>query len=394
MKSPADLASRWARQWQNPDLREVRLLDDSVWPIRLPIGRPTAGEVTSFWKETSDCIRSWRELRSGTVNWGTAVYRATGAPVEIPVTWEISSPDEWIAAANDRALRTEYDALCRLLISVDPLFHSVLIRERSLWKEKSIEETAQASDLAMQLSPGCAGGKPLRTLSYAGIDSKFFERHRSIIVRFLDLRFDGEASRQGLETFLDAWRESDHWLLLADLGHPRILPFPTLRVRATDLAEIGLSARALLVIENEKCLHLVPRNLTGVVAILGSGNNLAWLGSAWTQGVPVAYWGDIDTWGLTLLARARGHAPHLVPTLMTREMFDLHGPSAVPEKTPASETPPVNLTVAETSLYRHLLGSANGRLEQEFLPASLVHHAIEAWGRLFGPSLIGGDEGG
>jgi hypothetical protein len=385
MKSPADLALRWARQWQNPDLREARLLDDTAWPVRLPIGRPSASEVTSHWNDTAACIRLWRELRIGTVHFGDTVYRATGAPVGIPVTWELTNADEWIAATHDRAVRVEYDHLCRILAGVDPNFHSALIRERSLWRDRTHEETHQASRLAMQLSPGCAGGNPLRALSLAGIDSKFFERHRSMVVRFLDLRFDGEASRQGLETFLDASRESDHWLLLADLGNPRTLPFPTLRVRATDLAEGGLAASALLVVENEKCLHLLPRNLPGVVAILGTGNNLAWLGSAWARNIPVAYWGDIDTWGLTLLARARGHAPQLVPILMTRETLDLHFHSAVPEKAPASETPPANLTADETSLYCHLLGSANGRLEQEFLPASLVHPAISTWSRQFAP---------
>lgn len=379
MKSPADLASRWARQWHNPDLREARLLDDTAWPVRLPIGRPAATEVTSFWHETAEGIRLWRELRTGTVRWETAVYRATGAPVDIPVSWEISSPDEWIAAANDRAVRAEYDSLRHILDNVDPIFKSALIRERSLWRNKTTEEAIQASHLAMQLSPGCARSNPLRALSFAGIDSKFFERHRSIIVRFLDLRFDGEASRQGLETFLDAWRESDHWLLMADLSHPRTLPFPTIRVRATDLADIGLTVRALLIVENEKCLHLMPRNLSGVVTILGTGNNLAWLGSAWAQELSVAYWGDIDTWGLTLLARARSHAPHLVPLLMTREAFDLHSHSAVPENSHASIDTPPNLTSSETSLYRHLLSCTNGRLEQEFLPASFVHPAILGW---------------
>lgn len=381
MKSPADLASRWARQWENPDLREARLLDDTVWPVRLPIGRPAATAVNAFWQETADCLRLWRELLTGTVRWETAVYRATGAPVGIPVSWEISSPDEWVAAANDPAVRAEYDALRHILDRVDPIFQSALIRERSLWRNKTAGEVIQASHLATRLSPGCAGGRPLRALPFAGIDSKFFERHRSIIVRFLDLRFDGEASRQGLETFLDAWKEADHWLLLADLGHPRTLSFHTIRVRATDLADTGLNARALLIVENEKCFHLLPRDLSGVVAILGTGNNLAWLGSPWAQELAVAYWGDIDTWGLTLLARARGHAPHLVPLLMTRETFDLHSHSAVPENTHASSDPPHNLTSAETSLYHHLLSSANGRLEQEFLPASFVHPAIAAWGK-------------
>jgi hypothetical protein len=194
------------------------------------------------------------------------------------------------------------------------------------------------------------------------------------------LAVDGHASRQTLETFLDAWREQDHWLLLADLGQPRTLPFPMLRIRSTDLAAHGLNTiRALLIVENESCLHLLPKDLPGVVAVLGTGNNLTWLHSALHGDIRIAYWGDLDTWGLTLLSRARSQAPKLTPLLMTRETFDLHGSCAVPEKAPASASPPENLTPGETELYLHLLACANGRLEQEFLPVSLVQTAIQAW---------------
>jgi hypothetical protein len=380
MKSPDDLAPRWARQWQNPDLRETRLLNETDWPLRMSIGRPTAAEITTNWQETAALIRLWRDLRTGTVRWEASAFRATGAPVELPITWEISNPDEWIAAANDRTVRAEYQILRSILAETDPIFHPAFIRERSLWKNKTSTETIQAAQLVMRLSPGCAEGKPLRSISLAGIDSKFFERHRSLIIRLLDLRFDGDASHQGLETFLDAWREQDHWLLLADLGQPRSLPFPLLRVRATDLAAHDFTtARALLIVENESCLHLLPRDLPGVVAVLGTGNNLTWLHSALHRDIRVAYWGDLDTWGLTLLSRARTRAPLLTPLLMTREIFDLHGNAVVPEKSPASATPPDNLTTGETELYLHLLACENGRLEQEFIRVSLVYSAIRTW---------------
>jgi hypothetical protein len=379
MKRPADLSPRWARQWQNPDLREARFLDESAWPASLPIGRPTAADISSNWQETAATIRIWRELRIGNVLWESIAFRATGAPVELPVAWQISSPDEWIAAASDRAVRAECEMLRAILASVDPLFHTALIRERSLWKNKTPTETIQAARLAMELTPGTAEGKPLRAVSLAGIDSKFFERHRPLITRLLDLRFDGEASRQSLETFLDAAREHDHWLLLADLGHPRILPFPQLRVRATDLATHDAGARAILIIENEACLHLLPKNLPGVIGILGPGNNLSWLASPHFRETRIAYWGDLDTWGLTLLSRARCHAAHLTPLLMTREVFDTHSAGAVTEKAPPSGTPPAGLTPEETALYHHLLSLPKGRLEQEFLPAAQVHEAIRAW---------------
>ena len=379
MKRPADLSPRWARQWQNSDLREARLLNESTWPVSLPIGKPSATDISSNWEELAAIIRLWRDLPTGNVIWETTTFRATGAPINLPVAWEIRSPDEWTAASHDRTVRTEYESLRSILASTDPIFHAAFVRERSLWKNKSPSETIQSAHLAMLLSPGCAEGKPLRALSLAGIDSKFFERHRSLIVRLLDLRFNGESSRQGLETFLDAWLESDHWLLLADLGQPLTLSFPRMRVRASDLAAMGIPARAIVIVENESCLHLLPQDLPGIIAILGTGNNLAWLKSTWLQSVRLAYWGDLDTWGLSMLSRARSHAPHLTPLLMTREVFDLHKDSAVPESTPASDTVPTHLTADEAFLYQHLLDSTAGRLEQEFLPASLVQQAVRWW---------------
>lgn len=379
MKLPADLAPRWARQWENPDLRAARLLDEpDAWPASLTIGRPTTTEVVETWQETAAAIRTWRELRHGAVRWETATFRATGAPVEIPVAWEIARPVEWIAAAADRRVRAEYEALRTLLDDTDPLFHRALVRERSLWKSKAIPEVIQAARLALLLEPGAAAGQPLRSLSLAGIDSKFFERHRGLILRLLDLRHDGEPGRQGLETFLDAARGNDHWLLVADLGIEPSLPFPRLRVRATDLAS-RLETDSLLVVENENCLHLLPEDLPGVIAILGTGNNLSWLGSPALRATRIAYWGDLDTWGLTLFARARSHAPHLAPVLMTREVFDLHAACAVPEAAPASGDPPPGLTPEEADLYRHLLSLERGRLEQEFLSAPHVHRTIRAW---------------
>ena len=381
MKSPYDLALRWSRQWENPQLRETRLLDEGSWPCRLSIGRPDPGIVAAQWNTVVEHIKVWRGVRVGTVLWEAISYRATGEAVEIPIAWEISSPDEWIAAASDRKVRGEYESLLPFLAATDLVFHVALIRERSLWKDKPLEQVVTAIRLAQQLQPGCADGRPLRALSLAGIDSKFFERHRSLLVRLLDLRYDGECSRQGLEVFLDAWQDQDHWLLLVRLGGEGTgsLPFPRMRVRASDLATADLDISRLLVVENERCFHLLPRDLTDTIAIFGSGNNLAWLAAPWVQNADVAYWGDIDTWGVTLLARAREHVPTLTPLLMTREVFDHHLTSAVSEIVPAGECPPISLTETERELYRFLLTCDQGRLEQEFISPEIVFPVIRNW---------------
>ncbi len=64
---------------------------------------------------------------------------------------------------------------------------------------------------------------------------------------------------------------------------------------------------------------------------------------------------------------------------MTREIYELRCNAVVPEKSPASATPPDNLTTDETELNLHLLACESGRLEQEFIRVSLVYSAIRTW---------------
>lgn len=379
MKTPAQLAERLARLWENTGIREARLLGDAEWPLRVSIGRPPAETVAKDWSALAGHIRAWRAVTTGRVVWEAANYRATGAPVEIPVHWELSTPREWVRAASSRAVAQEFSTVESLLASTDPLFHSLFVRQRSAWKDKALAEVRKAAQLAMRLEPGCAGGAPLRAVPFPGIDSKFFERHESLILRLLDLRFDGEASRQGLETFLGAWRELDHWLLVADLdGH--LLPFPQMRVRGSDLLSADLPAQHLLIVENDRCLHLLPRPSPGTLAILGAGNNLQWLAAPWVRRSRVAYWGDLDTWGLALLASARSRAPHLSALLMDRETFDEHTEAhAVAEPVSAGPVPPSALTEDESGLYQHLLSCERGRVEQEFLAPGKVAASLKAW---------------
>ena len=379
MKSPVELAYRLARQWESSDLREERLIGDADWPIRIPIGRPTAQIVAENWQMVSHHIKDWRAVRSGQVVWESATFRATRDSISIPIYWEISSPSEWVQAAADCYVAAGYSSLTRILSSSDPLFHPLFVRQRSLWSDKPLSEILKAAELASILEPACAHGAPLRALSLAGIDSKFFERHRGLILRLLDLRFDGEASRQGLETFLDAWQEFDHWLLVVDLDG-ELLPFSEQRVRSSELLKVDLAVRHLLIVENERCLHLLPRAQPGTVVVLGAGNNLRWLSAPWVQCAKVAYWGDIDTWGLTLLANARSMVPGLTALLMSQNDFEKFAEKhAVAESVIARPSPPEFLTTAENALYHHLLTCERGRLEQEFFSRDAVAESFAAW---------------
>lgn len=378
MKSPAELALRWARQWEVADTREQRLLDARAWPISLPIGKPSTAEFTQRTTDVREHLKRWRAVGVGRVLWESVTYRGGSEAVDVPVQWVLDSPSEWSAACDDAAVRKEFERLGRLVAAADPVFHRTLVRQRHLLQDKPEAEISQAIELARVLTPGCAAGRPLRALGVCGVDSKFFERHRALIAQLLDARFDGRVSDLGLEAFLEALDESEHWLLIAPLA-PGLLPFAQQRVRAREIATQPLPGSHLVIVENERCLHQLP-SLLDTVAILGAGLNLEWLCAEWLQYRRIAYWGDLDTWGLLMLSRARERQPHLEPLLMSARLFDaLAATSAVVESSPGGEQPPNGLTDRERELYVYLRKLEKGRLEQEMVPREQVMTEFVEW---------------
>ncbi|MEP7247468.1 MAG: Wadjet anti-phage system protein JetD domain-containing protein, partial [Gammaproteobacteria bacterium] len=378
MKSPADLAARWTRQWELPDNRVQRLLNPDAWPLSLPVPKPTSVQFSNETSRVREHIRRWRSVSVGRVVWQAVSFRGGSEPVEIPVAWELNTPSEWAVVTADAAIMRRLDRLARLWDTIPAQFHHLMARQPHLLEDKNHADVVKATEVALGLTPGCAQGRPLRAVSVGGIDTKFLERHRNLIVQLLDVVYDGQVSELGLETFLGALDESDHWLLLAPLCAD-LLPFTQQRVRASELRSTPLRGSHILIVENERSLHQLPQ-LNDTTAVLGAGLNLEWMDAPWLRAMRLGYWGDLDTWGLQMLAAARRRGPGLTPILMTREVFEKFGPAcAVAEPVQAAETAPDYLCEDETALYRYLRAAERGRLEQEFLPAGTVGDAVLSW---------------
>ena len=214
MKSPAEIGRNLARQWQRSSVRLERLLNPGSWPQTLNIGKPSARLFTDNIQAVLRHVENWRRVSAGKIDWEPVSYRAGLAPISLPMRWHLRSPSEWIAATNDPAVSQEFARLEYLVEHVDSTFHALLVAQRSLWLTRPPEEVVATAQLATRLSPGCAQGRPLRLLAEHGVDTKFFERNASLLTRLLDERFEGAASEQGLTTFLDAFEESAHWVLV------------------------------------------------------------------------------------------------------------------------------------------------------------------------------------
>ncbi|WP_200584154.1 DUF3322 domain-containing protein [Klebsiella variicola] len=378
MYSPDELREKLARQWDNAKLRAERLLPPGNWPLCLTIGKPSAKIFAEQPQRVLQHVQLWRQVAVGRVEWEEVSYRASDGPVSMPLRWIMNGPSDWINAAADATVSREFRLLEGIIEQVDPIFHPLLISHRSLWRNKGSQDIISAARLASRLEPGCAKGLPLRLLSGQGVDTKFIENNISLLTRLLDMRFSGEASEQGLTTFLDAFDESSHWVLVVPLS-PGLLPFKKCRVTTAELAETTLPASRVLMIENEQCLHLLPE-LSDTIAVLGCGLDVQWLSSVVLDKKRVAYWGDMDSWGLLMLARARRCRPTLDVLLMNRELFEQYASqSAVPEPVKAQEAIPDGLLNEEGDFYRYLTCLPRGRLEQEFLPAGVVGEELVRW---------------
>lgn len=389
MKSPQELAARLAQHWNSADWRERQLLGaTAAWPLTLAIGQPDTAVFLNDAAALRCHLQQWRAVEQhglGSVQWQERRYRGSSDAIAVPTHWQLAKPSQCIAAISHfkvpghAQVKSDYARLSTLIAGVErPGFQRLLVRRLVQWRETPTEAVIAAAHTALQLEPGCAQGKPLRALAVQGNDTKFFERHASLLTALLDERFDGEASRQGLVGFLGALPEDDHWLLIAPLS-PDLLPFAQMRVRASELLTTPLPDSRILLVENERCLHQLPQPVAHTIAVLGAGLNLGWLAAPWLQGRRVAYWGDLDTWGLHMLATARHHLPHLQALLMDAATFSAHQHLAVAEPVHAPDSACGMLAPDEATLCIHLRTQQKGRLEQEFVPTNAVHRAVRAW---------------
>lgn len=381
MKSPEEIAARLQREWQRKSSRLEMLTTADAWPRQYSIGLPSARDLADKPTAIREHVARWQQVAVGEVIWRQVNYRASSEPLRLPSHWVLQRPSDWVRASSDRQLAADFALLEYLIGQSLPELRDALITHLKLLQGRSREELVSAVELAARLKPGEAQGRPLRLLAGHGVDTKFFERNRQLMVRLLDARYDDVVSEQGLHAFLDATPDGEHWLLLMPLQRG-LLPFDVQQVRSQELGSLPadvIRASRIIVVENRQCRHLLPE-LDDTVAILGSGLDLDWLRASWLDGKDVAYWGDIDTWGLTMLAQARLQRDSLTAMLMDRQTFEHHAEgNAVTEPVGAGEELPDGLGVEEQALYRWLQLSERGRLEQEYLPSAVVHEAFGRW---------------
>jgi hypothetical protein len=371
------LHRRHFREW----VTSRRTLADM--PLKPPSGPGALRDLGEFRR----FVEAWQAedvCNPGIVIWQDRALQTVGV-VRVPthVRWggivdiaKFLGPD---AVSRLRALK---DRLAPFA-GVAPKLREAAERQVHALEGLSVAVSRQLVDAIAQMRRGMGEGFYLRALPLRGIDTKLVERHRVLIETLLDGWLDGEVREAGgLLAWLGCLSKGQDRLMLRLLCpdlRAQFWSIDQMWVTSDVLVRMSPKAARVLVVENDVAGLLLP-DMSGTLAVVGSGSNLAWLSAPWVQHSRVGYWGDLDSWGLRLLARARECVSHLEPLMMDLETWAAH-PSAVVDELEPCEMPAAGLSDAEACLFNQIRWRAEGpgRLEQEKLSSAWIHQRVKEW---------------
>lgn len=426
MKTPED-ARDWARQ-RLANQRRYWFDGGGEWPLSVSLDRPTRAVVLrdiAAVKTWSATWRAWLDRRRPTdpsvevdeVAWPgmgpqTFASRLTFADASAVARFVGESVAWDLASARRARLLTSWPLLARSGLGT---FYMDLTRETP----------ADFERLMALLSWFVAhpdSGLYVRQLPVEGVDTKWVDRTRRSLVSQLLLRVKGgiappdapeavaadaqqaepvnPSATSGGEKSADSLPAYDFYRICG-LRRPPIrariaVLCPDLRQQIggvrdlessiEDLARLPIRPRGIVVVENLETAYSLE-DAPGVIAAVKLGNAVGLVSQfPWARGLPVLYWGDVDTYGFSILAQARQalepHGSGVESVLMDALTVEKYLKLIVKEPVQASNVDRRWLRPTELEVYEGLLGKRWGisvRIEQERLPWPEASALLREW---------------
>jgi hypothetical protein len=359
------------------------------WPLRITLGKP----ASAAWQDAAAGLRAWIEA-----------WRAEEGVCELE--WEeVPSRAHGRQTLPKAVVFRDADCLASWLGRPASLRRARAIRQRILvrWPaseaaiEANLAQLVAETDADLErleavvewLRANPASGLFRRAVPVRGIHSKWLETRASMVAEFVAT----QPGRPCLESLgLRAPPRLIRWRLLDQALRDALGGIDSAATSVAELAGLRLHFDCALVIENLETGLALP-DVPGCIAILHLGYAVEALSSIpWLASIPVGYWGDLDTHGLAILARARGQVsgrgqasarvPHMQSIMMNRATLFEHRDLWSFEETARSGEAPSGLDEAESELFSELRDNVHGvglRLEQERIPLEWASREIRAW---------------
>ncbi|MGB6056779.1 MAG: Wadjet anti-phage system protein JetD domain-containing protein [Microthrixaceae bacterium] len=365
--TPDEIATKLRRRWTDGSLLSALARAEPFPSQDFVVRGPKASEIGT----DLGAVQRWiGELERGSCG-GTRyeiVYGQIGGREfgrnRIPARVRIETYDQAWAILGVAREVARYQEILNLVRLVAPVHDWVV--DKPL---KAIDATDDWPALlaAYQWLDAARGSdRYLRTIDVPGVDTKLIERHRSALGVLL--KVSGTASGFVRELGLASKPEVIRMRFEPGFaGLPRNVTDATFRV--DEVAGLRVGVQSAVVVENEITFLSLDPPSEGVL-LWGKGFDTDRVGRmGWLSGVPVWYWGDLDTHGFAILNRLRARLPQAKSFLMDRDSLLQHRDRWGVEPSPSSVRLD-RLNADESALYSDLVGGRYGsavRLEQERL---------------------------
>lgn len=402
MKTPADVRALATKRFQRERLNALRealgCAVTTTWPWVVPLGRPTERDVLT----DAQSVLAWRDAwvdakASGDfeVEADIIAWHAIGTQT-VPVRVLFVNTKAIAKVAGLLPLWTQVVTRAKRFVALWPGIEEALVREWAMLADWSDDAVLALERVLTWFVDHPKSGLCLRQLPIEGVDTKWFTEPRKKVVQRLLV-----AIREAKES-VPLMAESSE-ALDPDMTFETVCglkPLPKL-IRGRLLDEVdqkvfyGLSDLSLPLDEWAQLplypeIVFISENLqTGLafeahpksVVFFGLGAGVTQLAAIpWVRTARIIYWGDIDTYGLEILAHLRSVLPQTESVMMNRQTLEAFRGLAVAENRQASGAHVEHLRENEREVFDALkVGDlARLRLEQERIPWSVARETLLA----------------
>lgn len=402
MKTPADVRALATKRFQRERLNALRealgCAVTTTWPWVVPLGRPTERDVLT----DARSVLAWRDawvdakvLGDFEVETDVIAWRAIGTQT-VPVRVLFVNTKAIAKVAGLLPLWTQVVTRAKRFVALWPGIEEAMVREWAMLADWSDDAVLALERVLTWFVDHPKSGLYLRQLPIEGVDTKWFTEPRKKVVQRLLV-----AIREAKVGAVLGTEPSE--VLGPDMTFETVCglkPFPKL-IRARLLDEVdqklfyGLSDLSLPLDEWAQLplypeIVFISENLqTGLafeahpksVVFFGLGAGVTQLAAIpWVRTARIIYWGDVDTYGLEILAHLRSVLPQTESVMMNRQTLEAFRGLAVAENRQASGAHVEHLRENEREVFDALkVGDLAGlRLEQERIPWSVARETLLA----------------
>ena len=405
MKTPADVRALATKRFQRERLNALRealgCAVTTTWPWVVPLGRPTERDVLT----DARSVLAWRDawvdakvLGDFEVETDVIAWRAIGTQT-VPVRVLFVNTKAIAKVAGLLPLWTQVVTRAKRFVALWPGIEEAMVREWAMLADWSDDAVLALERVLTWFVDHPKSGLYLRQLPIEGVDTKWFTEPRKKVVQRLLV-----AIREAKES-VPLMAESSEALdpdttfetvcglkplpklirgrLLDEVDQKLFYGLSDLSLPLDEWAQLPLYPEIVFISENLQTGLAFEAHPKSVV-FFGLGAGVTQLAAIpWVRTARIIYWGDVDTYGLEILAHLRSVLPQTESVMMNRQTLEAFRGLAVAENRQASGAHVEHLRENEREVFDALkVGDlARLRLEQERIPWPVARETLLAVAR-------------